>query len=107
MVKHAGFIYNTSKIVHCTVNELLDKSLLERQSIQPKNSSMSLVHLLKDTVTIMETQIRHNQMQIKYSGPKFGVFVKVDEIRVQQILLNLITNAMKFSPPKSTIALKL
>lgn len=46
-------------------------------------------------------------MHIKYSGPNFGVFVKVDEIRVQQILLNLITNAMKFSPPKSTIALKL
>ena len=82
VTKHAGFIYNTSKIVHCSVNELLDKSLLERQSLQPKNSSMSLAFLLRDTISIMETQIKHSHMQIKYTGPKTGVYVKVDEIRV-------------------------
>ena len=82
VTKHAKFIYNTSKIVHCNVNQLLDKSLMERQSLQPKNSSMSLALLLRDTISIMETQIRHNHMQITYTGPKTGVYVKVDEIRV-------------------------
>lgn len=43
------------------------------------------------------------KLKIVYRGPEKGKIVKADKIRVQQILFNLISNAIKFSPQTSTI----
>jgi signal transduction histidine kinase len=43
------------------------------------------------------------KLKILYKGPEKGRVVKADKIRVQQILFNLISNAIKFSPQSSTI----
>ena len=108
MRKNANFIYNATKIIHGTVNELLDKGLLEKNRITPKLSEVSLVSMVKDTINIMKTQIAHRKMRIKYAGStSTRLFVKIDECRVQQILFNLISNAMKFSPVKSQITVSL
>lgn len=39
--------------------------------------------------------------------PKKDLFVRMDENRTQQILINLLTNAIKFSKPNDTIAVHL
>jgi hypothetical protein len=43
------------------------------------------------------------KLKILYKGPEKGRVVKADKIRVQQILFNLISNAIKFSPQSSII----
>ena len=53
MFTTAKFIYNTSKLIHAQIHELLDKNLMEKNMIQPKLETMSLVNLVQETIGIL------------------------------------------------------
>ena len=65
--------------------------------------------MVQETISVLKDEAEHHQLLLNYSGPvdtsKYNC--KTDNVRVQQILLNLIKNAIKFSEPTSSITIKL
>lgn len=95
--KKSKLIFTTSKLIHAQVNSLLDRNMMEKGLFCPNLLSISLVKLVKKTISILRAQAESMSLELCYSGPKHGQIVRVDKIRVQQILFNLISNAIKFS----------
>ena len=91
-------IQNSGKILLSIVNDILDYSKMEsgKMVIVPVNYSIS--HLIKETVDIMQIRLSDKNVQMRYEISDTVPDVLVgDEIRIRQILFNLLTNAIKYT----------
>ena len=105
--KRAQLIYNTAKLLNSQVQETLDRNLIGKNMVYAKLSYVSLANIVQEAVTLLAPQANFTQVSLKYYGPEKGVSVQIDHMRVMQILINFISNAIKFSPKNSTIIVML
>jgi len=80
------------------INDILDISKIEANKIDINKNHFSLFELLTDIETLTNTQVGGKKIifLINYKLP-LPVNILSDEIRLKQILINLCTNAVKFT----------
>jgi two-component system phosphate regulon sensor histidine kinase PhoR len=66
---------------------------------------MDLVHLIYAVWDSLEPLAHKKQLHFDYSGPD-RLLVQLDEARIHRLLVNLIDNSIKFSPPNQTIQVR-
>jgi signal transduction histidine kinase/ActR/RegA family two-component response regulator len=80
------------------VNQILDLSKIEAGILSISHDTFSLHKLLDDTCVLLRISIEEKGLLFHCDRDKdVPHFVKGDELRVRQVLLNLLTNAMKFT----------
>ncbi|WP_124951711.1 hybrid sensor histidine kinase/response regulator [Sulfuriferula thiophila] len=79
------------------INEILDLALIESGKLSLSLEPMSLPEVLLDCQSMIEPQAQKNG--IRMSFPQFGshYYVNADRTRVKQVLINLLTNAIKYN----------
>ena len=87
------------------IGNLLDMSRIEAGMMQYEFGHHDLVTLAERTRAEFEPKLRGKGVQIRTSFPDEGVRVRCDEIRLRQVIENLLDNALKFSPQGSSIGL--
>ncbi|MBQ8315313.1 MAG: response regulator [Lachnospiraceae bacterium] len=81
------------------VNKVLDLSKIESGEFKLVEEPFSIVDLLKECVEMMEGQIKENKIWFYKKFPPFAhPAVLGDRLHVQQILMNILGNAMKYTP---------
>lgn len=90
-------IRNGNHLLHI-INELLDLSKIEEDKLQIERINFSAVQLLQDVELLMSQQAEDKGLEFKinYSWP-LPATIKNDPFRIKQILLNLCSNAIKFT----------
>ncbi len=89
------------------VQDLLDLSQMERDSFRNLQlKSTDLVYLLHSVWNSLEPLARRKQLSLDYSGPDH-LTILLDEARIHRLLINLIDNSIKYSPPTQTIQVKI
>lgn len=84
------------------VHDLLDLSRLQEGKIQLVREPVQLQETIADVVDRLIRQIEAKQLQFKVkTAPSLTVWA--DEDRLQQILLNLIGNAVQHTPPRESV----
>lgn len=86
------------------VNDLLNTSLLETGMFALHSSRCDLVTLCQD---ILEEYVMGTDLNVTFVAPDESLAVEVDVDRISQVLLNLLSNARKYSPPEASITLML
>lgn len=87
------------------VNEVLDLSKIECGEFKLVEEPFSIAELLKECVEMMEGQIKGNKIWFYKRFPDFvNPAVLGDRLHVQQILMNIIGNAMKYTPAGGTVS---
>lgn len=81
------------------VNDLLDVSRIETGKLQLRKEDIDLGELLKESVENLQATTSHT-IEIKNLQT---IQVNADKYRIYQILVNLIANAVKYSPNKKKI----
>lgn len=86
------------------VKDLLDIMSFE-QGYEPKYSLIGLDTILKDFLNDFKNQAKEKKIEFEYQNtiPNFRVFADID--RLQQVLHNLMANALKFSEANKKIFL--
>lgn len=89
------------------VNDLLEMSRLDSGEYRLLLEPVSLPRLITTTVDKVLPQIRQQGIDINVDAPKKGFVVMGDRDRIQQILLNLLYNAIKHTPQGGEISVNL
>jgi len=80
------------------INDILDISKIEAGKIDVEVQELSFDHLMYEVVNTIEPTVRKNNNTLNYLPEKDAIGnVHIDEVKTRQILLNLLSNATKFT----------
>ena len=80
------------------VNELLDLSRIESGTVQLLLDDVDMVRLAQTTSERLRLFAERQGLRLRFDLPKQVLRVRGDEDRLGQVLINLLHNAVKFSP---------
>jgi signal transduction histidine kinase len=87
------------------LNDLLDLSKLEAGKmnfdIAPTDLQQSMEKMLRE----IQSLAHDKQVEIELESPNFPTTVECDGLRIGQVILNMLSNAIKFTPPGKSIYL--
>lgn len=96
--ENAQNIDTAGKLLLHTVNEILDMSKLETGGMQIFNAEYRTASLISDVVNIIRPRAREKGLDlILRADPALPSLLKGDEVRIKQILLNVLSNAVKYT----------
>jgi PAS domain S-box-containing protein len=85
------------------VDDLLDISRITRGKIELRKEAVDITNLIRRTVEAVEWQAKARNLNIRLSLPAEPCGVEVDPTRLDQVILNLLNNALKFTEPGGLI----
>ncbi|MCE5208154.1 MAG: sensor histidine kinase KdpD, partial [Chloroflexi bacterium] len=86
------------------VSNILDMTRLEAGAIQLKLEEIDLQDLIGTSLSRMGSRLDHHQVKIHLDEEL--PFPKLDFVLMEQVLVNLLDNAAKYSPPGSPIEIE-
>jgi signal transduction histidine kinase/ActR/RegA family two-component response regulator len=101
-------IMTASKQLLCLLNDMLDMSGLEQGKIQIEPVDCRLSEIVEDVETIVNGQMNAKQLEFSVDmGSLSYDDIICDEMRLSQILLNLLDNSVKFTNPGGLVLLQI
>lgn len=89
------------------INDVLEMSKIERGRFMLNDESFSLEELVSLVDVIAQQQARTKQLVFHMEADDVsGVYVRGDSLRLRQVLLNLIGNAVKYTEPGGEVRLR-
>lgn len=84
------------------VNDMLDLERIEMGTSELRFASVDLSRTISETLTYFHITADERGLSLRADLPE-AITVRADEDRIRQVLINLLSNALKFSPPGSEI----
>jgi len=99
-------IERASKHLLGIINQILDMSKIEADKFECNLHSFNFASMVEDVVSILSLKIEEKGINFSVNLDKnIPQIIISDEVRLAQVLINLITNAIKFTPEDGTITL--
>jgi len=89
-------IQDHAERLNSLVNDLLDLSYLESKSAELELSRLDISELIKNILLSFGFQLKQNKVEAA-NNIVSGTFVKADRDKIEQVMTNLIDNAIKFN----------
>ncbi|MGE5517582.1 MAG: ATP-binding protein [Bacteroidota bacterium] len=91
-------LWNAGRALQSLLNDILDLSRLESGRLEVGSVAFALEPLLRDVVALYSAGAEEKGNDLRYSlGSGVPAAVQGDDLRLRQILLNLVGNAVKFT----------
>jgi CheY-like chemotaxis protein len=99
-------IKTASKTLLGIINDILDLSKIEAGKLKLSYTAININHIIKEMEVIFKDKLKEKNLTLLFElDENMPDYVLMDELRFRQILLNLISNAIKFTP-HGTITIK-
>lgn len=101
--EYARNIQRASKMLLSLINDILDFSRIEAGKLDLAESPYQLASLLNDEIHVLEMKAEKKGLKVLLNIDEgMPALLRGDEVRIKQILTNLLTNSVKYTP-KGTI----
>ena len=88
------------------INDLLDQAVIKSGKLSLSQESLSLCEILYECQAMMKSQAQIKNIHLSLSRNDNPIFVYTDRTKLKQILINLISNAIKYNRPGGTVTIE-
>ncbi len=88
------------------INEVLDLSLIESGKMSLSPEPVSLADVMLECQTMIEPQAQQRGLRVSFPRLEIPLFVEADRTRVKQVLINLLSNALKYNRPDGAVVVE-
>ena len=89
------------------IRDLLDLSRLRSGKLELNREMVSPAVSIHNAIETVRLEAGEKNIKIDVQGPDEPLFVKADPVRLEQVIWNLLNNAVKFTPKDGRIAVSL
>ena len=97
-----GVIRKNAQRMHRLIDDILELSIIESGRISLESKSVNLHNLIEDIFTNLFGKAKERHIKLVNETVK-NTFVFADSMRLEQMLTNLIDNAIKFNAEKGSV----
>jgi signal transduction histidine kinase len=88
------------------INDLLDLAKIEAGRMEIRSEPLSLSDLFEGLVGLLKPLAEKQQVTIEHSVAADVPILLTDGPKLQQVLYNFLSNAIKFSPPRQRVVMR-
>jgi two-component system cell cycle sensor histidine kinase PleC len=104
--EYSDDIHSSGQHLLMLINEILDLSRVEAGRYELNEEPVSLSHVVEDCRHLLALRAKSRGLIVQESVEPALPRIWADERAVRQVTLNLLTNAIKFTPPGGTVTIK-
>ncbi len=99
LLSYIATIKNSSSHLLGLLNDILDLSKIKTGKIKIINNKLNINQLIHDTISTFSVEAKRKRITIDHiSKIPDSIHIVTDEVRLRQVLFNIIGNSMKFTP---------
>jgi signal transduction histidine kinase len=99
-------IYESGRHLLSLINDILDLSKIEAGRLELSPSSFELAAVIDNALTLMKERAAGRNVALVREVPDAVGAISADERKVKQVLINLLTNAVKFTEPGGAVTIR-
>ncbi|HWB49169.1 MAG TPA: PAS-domain containing protein [Stellaceae bacterium] len=99
-------ILDSSNRLMSLINDILDLATIEAGYMTLETSEVDVHDMLESVLTLTRERARNQNLDLSFHCPDDIGSIQADDRRLRQALFNLISNAIKFTPPGGSIRLE-
>ncbi len=98
-------IHKAGQHLLAIINDLLDTANIDRQNLTVNIRPERVEQLVSEAVSLVDLKSISETLDLSALSTKINLLVNADHVRARQIIVNLISNALKFTPDKGRIGI--
>jgi len=103
-----GAVDHSAHSLLTIINDILDLSKVESGKVELSPVDFDLQTLVAHALRLLEPKAKEKTITLSWElGPSVPRYLHGDDVRLRQVMLNLIGNALKFTPEGGTVKLSL
>ncbi|MFN3892668.1 MAG: ATP-binding protein [Beijerinckiaceae bacterium] len=103
---YSSDIHASGQHLLALINEILDLSRVEAGRYELKEDAVSIAHVVEDCIHLLSLRAEKRDITMSEAIEPGLPRLWADERAVRQVTLNLLTNAIKFTPPGGSVFVK-
>jgi PAS domain S-box-containing protein len=88
------------------INEILDLALIESGKLSLSLEPIALSEIVREIEAMIQPQAQKRDIHMSFPEVKLAYFVNADRTRLKQILINLLTNAVKYNKAGGSVVVE-
>lgn len=100
----AKTIASTAEDLMMSLDTAIKYTLLEENKLKLAETTFDICQTLETCIEYIQTTPDYNQHDIVYKKPPENLFLRADEELTKIVIINILSNALKFSKPFSKVA---
>ncbi|MCM3599267.1 cell wall metabolism sensor histidine kinase WalK [Robertmurraya korlensis] len=96
-------ILKESDRLQTLIQDLLDLSKMEKQGFQLSIQKINIVDVLNEVLPILAGKALEKKIDLQFEAEEEVIFVEGDVYRLKQVFINLITNAISYTPEEGSV----
>lgn len=101
--EYAGYIHDAGKILLDIINDILDLSRIEAGRVVLQEEFIALGELIQSSINTIRPIAQRKSIEICCGIQEPSTMVYVDPTKFQQVMLNILSNSVKFTEPRGRI----